>query len=105
VNGLLLEGRYRLLVGALRRLRRSRRGRFVIAVGVGMVATTLAVLAGRHFVTSSWPLSNGSPGVLVTAGLLLILAHTLKALGWGRLFVTGERPRPLALLAGTGAPR
>jgi len=67
-----------------------------------LFATALAVLAGRHFATSSWPLSNGSPGVLVTAGLLLILAQTLKALGWGRLFVTGERPRPLALLAGNG---
>ena len=40
--------------------------------------------------------------MLVAAGLLLIVAQGLKALGWGRLFVPAERPRALALLAGNG---
>jgi hypothetical protein len=40
--------------------------------------------------------------VLAAAGLLLLLAQALKALGWGRLFASGERPRALALLAGNG---
>jgi len=99
---IVLEGRYRLLVGALLPLRRSRRGRWAIAIGSGAVATALALLAGRHFATTAWPLSSGNPGLLVAAGLLLILAHALKALGWGRLFASSERPRPLALLAGNG---
>jgi len=99
---ILVEGRYRLLVGALRRIRGSRRGRWGIAVASGVVATALAVLAGRHFVTSSWPLSRGNPGLLIAAGLLLVLAHGLKALGWGRLFRPVERPRPLVLIAGNG---
>jgi hypothetical protein len=60
------------------------------------------LLAGRHFATTSWPLSRGNAGLLVAAGALLILAHALKALGWGRLFAPGERPKPLALLAGNG---
>jgi hypothetical protein len=69
---------------------------------LGAIATAFAVLAAHHFATSSWPLSNGNAGVLVAAGLLLILAQGLKALGWARLFAPRERPRPLALLAGNG---
>ena len=98
----VLDRRYRLLVEAFLRVRRSRRGRWGVAVGLGVVASVLAVVAARHFATSSWPLSSGSPGMLVAAGVLLMAAQGLKALGWGRLFVPAERPRPLALLAGNG---
>jgi hypothetical protein len=99
---IVLEGRYRLLVGALLRFRRSQRGRWGLALTAGGVATLLAVLAARHFATSSWPLTRGDPGLLVAGGLLLILAQALKAFGWGRLFAPDERPRPLALAAGNG---
>ena len=88
----VLEGRYRLLIGALIRVRRSRRGRWALAVGYGAVAIALAVLAARHFATTSWPLSGGDPGLLVAAGLLLLLAQALKAFGWARLFRPEERP-------------
>jgi hypothetical protein len=40
--------------------------------------------------------------VLVGAGLLLLLAQALKALGWARLFPRDERPSALALAAGNG---
>jgi hypothetical protein len=99
---IVLDGRYRLLVGALWRLGRSRRGRWALAAGSGALVIALALLAARHFATTAWPLSGGEPGVLVAAGLLLLLAHGLKAYGWGRLFASGERPRPLALAAGNG---
>ena len=99
---IVLEGRYRLLVAAFWRLRRSRSGRWGLAFGYGAVALALAALAARHFATTAWPLSGGAPGVLVAAGLLLLLAQGLKAYGWGRLFTPGERPRPLALAAGNG---
>ncbi len=89
---IVLEGRYRLLVGALARLRRSGGGRWAFGAGYGAVAIALAVLAARHFATSSWPLSSGNPGLLVAAGLLLLLAQVLKALGWARLFRPEERP-------------
>src|SRR5213596_4242397 len=79
---IVLEGRYRLLVGAL-----------IVA---------LALLAARHFGTTPWPLAGGDPGVLVAAGLLLLLAQALKAYGWGRLFTPEERPKVLALAAGNG---
>src|ERR1700745_151594 len=62
----------------------------------------LAFLAARHFATTSWPLSRGQPGLLVAAGLLLLLAQALKAFGWGRLFTNRERPSPVALVAGNG---
>ncbi|MGZ4307939.1 MAG: lysylphosphatidylglycerol synthase domain-containing protein [Gaiellaceae bacterium] len=62
----------------------------------------LALLAARHFATTSWPLASGDPGVLAAAGLLLLLAHVFKAYGWGRLFTPDERPKVLALAAGNG---
>jgi hypothetical protein len=99
---IVLEGRYRLLVGALARLRRSRKGRWTLTAGSGAVVVVLAALAARHFATTSWPLSSGQPGVLVAAGLLLVLAQALKAYGWGRLFTRRERPPTLALAAGNG---
>ena len=99
---IVLEGRYRLLVAALVRLRRSRRGRWGFALGYGAVALALALLAAHHLATTSWPLSSGDPGLLVAAGLLLLLAQALKALGWARLFRPEERPAALALAAGNG---
>jgi hypothetical protein len=99
---IVLEGRYRLLVGALWRLGRSRRGRWALAAGSGALVVVLALLAARHFATTSWPLATGSPGVLVVAGLLLLLSQALKAYGWGRLFTPEERPKMLALAAGNG---
>jgi hypothetical protein len=99
---IVLEGRYRLLVAAFWRLRRSRSGRWGLAFGYGAVALALAVLAARHFATTSWPLSSGDPGLLVAAGVLLLLAQALKAFGWARLFRSDERPSALALAAGNG---
>jgi Lysylphosphatidylglycerol synthase TM region len=99
---IVLEGRYRLLVAALWRLHHSQKGRWTFAAGSVIVAILLALLAARHFATTTWPLSNGHPGVLVAAGLLLVLAQALKAYGWGQLFAPEERPKPLALAAGNG---
>jgi hypothetical protein len=62
----------------------------------------LAFLAARHFATNDWPLTGGHPALLAAAGVLMLLAQGLKALGWARLFVRGERPTPLALAAGNG---
>ena len=69
---------------------------------VGCRHVLLAFLAVRHFATTSWPLSQGQPGLLVAAGLLLLLAQALKAFGWARLFTNRERPSPVALVAGNG---
>jgi Lysylphosphatidylglycerol synthase TM region len=99
---IVLEGRCRLLIAALVRLHRSRRSQWTIAVGSGAIVIVLALLAVRHFATTSWPLSNGHPALLVAAGLLLLFAQGLKAYGWGRLFTADERPKPLALAAGNG---
>jgi len=84
------------------RLRRSRRGRWGLGLGYGLVATVLALLTVRHFRSTGWPLTGGRPGLLVAAGALLLLAQALKALGWGRLFGPHERPSPFALAAGNG---
>jgi uncharacterized membrane protein YbhN (UPF0104 family) len=99
---IVLEGRYRVLVGALWRLGRSRKGRWALAAGSGALVLVLALLAARHFASTSWPLTSGDPGVLVAAGLLLLLAQVFKAYGWGRLFTPDERPKVLALAAGNG---
>jgi uncharacterized membrane protein YbhN (UPF0104 family) len=89
-------------LNAALRFRGSRRGRWALGVGSGAFALVLALLAARHFATTSWPLSDGQPAVLAAAGLLLLLAQALKAYGWGRLFATAERPGVLALAAGNG---
>lgn len=94
------RGRWRL--GALRRVGTSRTRRWAIAVASTLSMLVLAFLAVRHFATTSWPLAGGHPAVLVAAGLLLLLAQALKAFGWARLFVRGQRPTPLALAAGNG---
>ena len=98
-----LEGRYRLLVGAVVRVRGSRRGRWAAGIGYGLIALALALLVARHFATTSWPLSSGEPGLLIAAGVLLLLAQALKAFGWARLLRSDERPSPLALAAGNGS--
>jgi uncharacterized membrane protein YbhN (UPF0104 family) len=90
------------VAGVLLRLYRSRVGRWTIALGSGAVVLTLALLAARHFATTSWPLTKGNPGLLVAAGLLFLVAQAFKAYGWGRLFTSHERPKPLALAAGNG---
>jgi hypothetical protein len=99
---IVLERRYRLLLRALARLRRSQRGRWTIAAGSGSIMLALSLLAVHHYATSSWPLSDGRPILLVTVGLLLIVAQALKAYGWGRLFTPKERPNVVALAAGNG---
>jgi len=99
---IVLERRYRLLVRALAHLRHSRRGRWTLASVSAALALVVAVLAVRHFATSSWPLSGGQPAVLVVVGLLLLVAQAFKAYGWGRLFRPDERPAALALAAGNG---
>ena len=98
----VLEGRYRLLIRALWQLRHSRRTRWGLGVGSSAVMLVLAFFTVRHFATTSWPLSHGRPVLLVAAGLLLLVAQALKALGWARLFTNRERPSPLALVAGNG---
>ena len=99
---IMLESRYRLLLRSLARLRRSRRGRWAVGLGYGLLAFALALLAFRHFRTTGWPLTSGRPGLLVAGGVLLLLAQTLKALGWSRLFGRKERPSTFALAAGNG---
>jgi uncharacterized membrane protein YbhN (UPF0104 family) len=89
-------------IETLARVHHSRLGRWTVGVGSGGVVIVLGFLAVRHFATTSWPLSKGPPGLLVAAGLLFLVAHGLKAYGWGRLFASDERPKPLALAAGNG---
>src|SRR5213595_434061 len=98
----VLEGRYRLLLRALWELRHSRRTRWGVGFGSAAFMLLLAFLTVRHFATTSWPLSHGQPGLLAAAGLLLLFAQALKAVGWSRLFTNRERPSPLALVAGNG---
>ena len=99
---IVLEGRYRMLLRALARLRRSQKSRWSLAAGSGALVVALSLLAVHHYSTSSWPLSSGRPSLLVTIGLLLIVAQALKAYGWGRLFTPEERPKVVALAAGNG---
>jgi uncharacterized membrane protein YbhN (UPF0104 family) len=97
-----LERRYRSLLTSLVRLRRSRRFRWGVGAGYGVIAVVLAALTARHFAAAGWPLASARAGPLVVAGVLLLAAQGLKALGWWRLFGPDDRPSPFALAAGNG---
>jgi hypothetical protein len=84
------------------RLRDSPAARRTVVIGSLLVTAAFAALALHHVASTRWPLSDGRPGLVVAAGLLLLLAQALKALGWGRLFRGAERPSTLALAAGNG---
>lgn len=84
------------------RLRGSRTGRRALVFASLLGTVALAAFAARHVARSPWPLSGARPGLVVAAGLLLLIAQALKALGWGRLFSGAERPSTLALAAGNG---
>ena len=81
---IVLERRYRLLIDALVRLHRSRRGRWSVAVRVRRITmAALALLAARHFATSPWPLSGGPTR---RAGSRLLVAASrsgLQGVGMG----------------------
>jgi Lysylphosphatidylglycerol synthase TM region len=105
VTAVLLRGAagaYRRLSATLLSLRRSRPGRWALGIGYSLLTVALVVLAVRHFAGRPWPLSSGRPGLVVAAGLLLLVAQALKAFGWSRLFRSPERPSALALAAGNG---
>lgn len=76
-----------------------------MAAGSGALVVVLALLAARHFAATSWPLTRGDPGLLVVAGLLLLLAQAFKAYGWARLFCRTSVPGRLRLRPATGALR
>jgi hypothetical protein len=90
-----------LWAGSLR-IGRSRRGRLGVSLGLAILTTGILALAGRSLVDSGWPLAHGNPALVVSAGLLFVLAYGFKAYGWRRLFRTNERPGPLALAAAGG---
>jgi uncharacterized membrane protein YbhN (UPF0104 family) len=90
------------IAARLVRLARSRNGRLALTAGSAALALGLSALAVRHFTVIGWPPAHGHPGLLVAAALLFLVAYTLKAHGWRRLFAADERPRALALAAANG---
>ncbi len=79
---------------------RSRR--LALAAGGGLLLIALTIVAARRFAETSWPLVDGHPAILAAAGLLFLLAGALKIYAWRARFSADERPRTLALAAGSG---
>lgn len=98
------EGRPRLLAlwRAARQGSRTPWARYTAILLPTAVGALLLALAIRHFVHDGWPLAGGNPYVIVSAGLLFLVAFGLKAFGWRRLFRVGERPGALSLAAAGG---
>jgi hypothetical protein len=92
-------------------LLRCRRGmtsgpaRWALPGASGAGAIGGGFLVARHFTNMSWPLSGGGPGMLVAAGLLLLVAQALKAIGWARLFAPAEDRIRSRSQPATAAPR
>ena len=77
-------------------------GRMAVLVSTG-AALVLAALTARFFAEAGWPLRRADAVLVLGAGGLCLLAHAVRTLGWGRMFVGSERPRLLALVAAGGA--
>jgi lysylphosphatidylglycerol synthase-like protein len=92
----------RRLQSAAEFIRGSPVWRQAIGIASALSMVVLFYFAARHFATTSWPLTDGHPAILIASGLLLLLAQAFKAMGWGRLFARAERPPFLALAAGNG---
>lgn len=82
---------------------RSRRVRIVVNSVFVTVALAAAGLTVKHFLHSGWPLAKADPLLVVTAGVLFLIAYAFKAWGWQRLFAPDERPQALTLAAAGGA--
>lgn len=80
---------------------RAHRRRLAWAV-VGCLGVVVGILVTRRLASTSWPLSRGDPGLLVAAGVLVLVAYVLKMHAWQRLFAPAERPRTFALASASG---
>lgn len=87
-------------LSAVGRVLRERRVVLLLSVGFALVA---AALTGRFFLETGWPLRRADAALVAVAGVLCLLAHAARTLGWGRMFAGAERPRLLALAAAGGA--
>jgi uncharacterized membrane protein YbhN (UPF0104 family) len=85
---------------AVGRLLRDRRVLVLASTGVALAA---AALTARFFLETGWPLRRADAALVAIAGVLLLLAHAARTLGWRRTFAADARPRLLALVAAGGA--
>ena len=82
---------------------RSRKAKVAFHALSAAIATLVCVLLVQHFRAEGWPLAGAKVNGVIAASALFLVGYALKALGWSRLFVAGERPAPLALAAAGGA--
>jgi uncharacterized membrane protein YbhN (UPF0104 family) len=82
---------------------RSRNGKIAINVASAALGLAVAVLAGRHFAATGWPLDNANFKLVTVAGCFFLLSYAFKVFGWHRLFAPAQRPRRMALAAAGGA--
>ena len=77
-----------------------------LRVGAGITFCALAValcfLVARRLTSTSWPLQDANPGLVVAAASAYLASFFLRALGWQSLF-PGERPDRSRCLAACGA--
>jgi len=94
------------MVSSMRKLAavyKSPRGRIIVNLVSAVLAVGLAILAGRHFAETGWPLANANYWLVGLSGACFLAAYAFKAFGWQRLFHPSERPVPMALAAAGGA--
>src|SRR5439155_4088242 len=89
-------------VRSVLRAARSKTGKLVLGGGSAILALGLLAFAALRFDSTPWSLSHADPALLAASVVLFLLAYGLKAYGWKRLFLAGERPRALALAAANG---
>jgi hypothetical protein len=71
--------------------------------GFAAVLLAVAVVGGRKFAHSGFPLRHADPLLASGAVLLFLVAYAFKAWGWQRLFAADDRPGAGALAFAGGA--
>jgi uncharacterized membrane protein YbhN (UPF0104 family) len=82
---------------------RSRKGKITLNAASAVLGLGVAVLAGRHFAATGWPLDNADFELVGVAGAFFLASYAFKVFGWHRLFAPAQRPHRMALAAAGGA--
>jgi hypothetical protein len=87
----------------VRRVLTNRKVQVIFNGGLAAVLLVVAVVGGRTFAHSGFPLRHADPLLVSGAILLFLVAYAFKAWGWQRLFAADDRPGAASLAFAGGA--
>jgi uncharacterized membrane protein YbhN (UPF0104 family) len=79
-----------------------RHGRWLLLAGSLALSAVAAYAFWNRIASAQQAVLDMNPWLVLSAGVLLLVAYALKARGWRRLFASDERPSTLALATANG---